>query len=254
MLDDARREWDGELGSLPRPRTLLLLGGAVTRRAWQRALAPPLEVAGARELAASVAAAAAAVGGSVLATASRRTPHAAADAAWLELTRGGSGQGGDDLGGGGGGRCGTGGGTGEGAGGGSGGGLWHGSPSGHWWDGSGPNPYLGYLAHADYVVVTADSINMASEAAAAGVPLYVSRPEACSGRFAAFHEDLMSRGLSRPWRGCLESPSLWSGAAPANDTFRAAAHVRELLLRRAAGTPHEQPLTKLLCSDASSSA
>ena len=41
------------------------------------------------------------------------------------------------------------------------------------WDGSGPNPYFGYLGLADHVVVTGDSVNMVSEAAATGVPVHV---------------------------------------------------------------------------------
>ena len=38
------------------------------------------------------------------------------------------------------------------------------------WKGEGRNPYLGYLAHADFIIATSDSVNMISEAAATGKP------------------------------------------------------------------------------------
>ncbi|EOD18216.1 hypothetical protein EMIHUDRAFT_349917, partial [Emiliania huxleyi CCMP1516] len=38
------------------------------------------------------------------------------------------------------------------------------------------------LAWSDYVVVTADSVSMASEAAAAGKLVYVASAEECTGR------------------------------------------------------------------------
>ena len=43
------------------------------------------------------------------------------------------------------------------------------------WDGGGDNPYLALLADADAIFVTPDSVNMASEAAATGRPVYVLR-------------------------------------------------------------------------------
>ena len=39
------------------------------------------------------------------------------------------------------------------------------------WDGEGANPYGDFLAHADALVVTADSVNMTGEAAATGRPV-----------------------------------------------------------------------------------
>ena len=62
----------------------------------------------------------------------------------------------------------------------------------HFWDGpqDGPNPYLGYLAYADRIVVTPDSVNMLSEACAVGVPVLSSLPPGASGKIAAFHTAL----------------------------------------------------------------
>lgn len=60
---------------------------------------------------------------------------------------------------------------------------------------AGDNPYLGFLAAADRIVVTPDSVNMLSEATAVGVPVYtlVQRPP--TGKLARFHEALRARGL-----------------------------------------------------------
>lgn len=41
------------------------------------------------------------------------------------------------------------------------------------WSQGGDNPYFAYLAQADYVVATADSVSMCSEALATGKPLYI---------------------------------------------------------------------------------
>ena len=42
------------------------------------------------------------------------------------------------------------------------------------WDGEGENPYFGLLGLADFLVVTCDSVNMVSEAASTGKPVYVA--------------------------------------------------------------------------------
>ncbi len=83
------------------------------------------------------------------------------------------------------------------------------------WDGAGPNPYPSMLACADAILVTADSVNMASEAAATGAPVHVYWPaywpeywpHGSHRRFAAFHAALEKTGASRKWRGALED---WS--------------------------------------------
>src|ERR1700676_4277379 len=43
----------------------------------------------------------------------------------------------------------------------------------YFWDGTGENPYFGLLGHADALIVTGDSVNMVSEAAATGKPVHV---------------------------------------------------------------------------------
>jgi len=73
------------------------------------------------------------------------------------------------------------------------------------WDGTGDNPYFGILGISRYLVVTADSVNMATEAAAAGKPLYVWPIGGRSAKFDDFHRSLRDRGVARPFDGRLES-------------------------------------------------
>ena len=82
------------------------------------------------------------------------------------------------------------------------------------WDGSGANPYYAFLAAADAIVVTEDSVNMVTEAAGTGKPVYVQRLKGQSRRLSQFHELMRERGATRPFAGRIES---WS-YAPINDT------------------------------------
>jgi uncharacterized protein len=66
------------------------------------------------------------------------------------------------------------------------------------WDGTGENPYPSYLAHADALIVTADSVNMCGEACATGRPVYVFTPTGGSPKFARFHAGLTAAGATRP--------------------------------------------------------
>ena len=90
------------------------------------------------------------------------------------------------------------------------------------WDGQGDNPYFGMLALADAVVVTCDSVSMISEACYTGSPVHVYDFPGGSKRFRRFREDLERGGLTRPFRGRLES---WQ-YTPLDETRRAADFVR----------------------------
>ena len=76
---------------------------------------------------------------------------------------------------------------------------------GFFFDGSGPNPYLSILAEADAIVVTADSINMLSEAVATGRPVHAFVPGPLPRRHRAFLEGLVQAGAVRPFAGRLET-------------------------------------------------
>lgn len=63
--------------------------------------------------------------------------------------------------------------------------------------GEGDNPYARFLAKADAVVVTADSVSMTGEALATGRPVYVFRPTGGSDKFRRFHDSLLACGATR---------------------------------------------------------
>jgi len=81
----------------------------------------------------------------------------------------------------------------------------------HIWDGTGENPYFGMLALADGFVVTNDSVNMVSEAAATGKPVHIFDLEGHSAKFDLFHKAMRDAGATRPFAGKFES---WSYDPP----------------------------------------
>lgn len=61
-----------------------------------------------------------------------------------------------------------------------------------------PNPYFGMLAKADYIISTADSISMCSEAASTGKPLYIFCPDNFkSSKHLSFLQQLIKLGIAR---------------------------------------------------------
>jgi hypothetical protein len=93
------------------------------------------------------------------------------------------------------------------------------------WDGQGENPYFGILGLADFLVVTCDSVNMVSESAAAGKPLYVFDLPGGSDKFARFHRLLREEGVTRTFTGTLANYTY----APLDDVSMVATRVRMLL-------------------------
>ncbi|MFQ5959034.1 MAG: mitochondrial fission ELM1 family protein [Alphaproteobacteria bacterium] len=93
------------------------------------------------------------------------------------------------------------------------------------WDGRGDNPYFAYLALADAIVVTGDSVAMVSEACATGKPVHVVDLPGGSAKFRRFHEGLRRAGCTRPLGNSLAS---WD-YTPLNETARVAAEVRRRL-------------------------
>lgn len=91
------------------------------------------------------------------------------------------------------------------------------------WDGTGDNPYHGFLAWADYIIVTADSASMLSEAATTGKPVYMAALEGGSARFDQFHSALFNKGIIRKFEGKLES----YGYTPLNDAAMVASEIRK---------------------------
>jgi uncharacterized protein len=75
------------------------------------------------------------------------------------------------------------------------------------YEGEGPNPYFAMLGAADHVFVTADSVSMATEAAATEKPVHILNVDGRDGKLTRFHQSLARRGCSRRWAGRLET---WS--------------------------------------------
>ena len=64
------------------------------------------------------------------------------------------------------------------------------------WDGKQDNPYPGILGLVDDVIVTSDSVNMASEACLTGKPVYIAYLREETGRIAAFHQMMQQDGYT----------------------------------------------------------
>lgn len=73
------------------------------------------------------------------------------------------------------------------------------------WDGMSDNPYLGILALADFLLVTEDSTNMATEAAATGKPVYILPLAGTRAKHKALHAELARRGIAKPFAGKLDT-------------------------------------------------
>lgn len=148
-VDDAwlasGREAFPEFGKLPRPRVALLLGGPRRGIGFDEALSQRLL----QTVHAVVQ------GGSVLATASRRTPPGFAAQLRDALA----------------------------------------DRPGFFWDGNGANPYPGLLGWADHIVATPDSVNMLSEACATGVAVHTATSAPLPDKLVRFHAALRERGL-----------------------------------------------------------
>lgn len=153
----AARQQFSAFAQLPQPRTAVLVGGASAHAAFDNdSMSRWLDALAARI---------ADEGGSVLATASRRTPDLAR--ALLRTALGKS--------------------------------------SGVVWcdERDGANPYAGLLGWADRIVCTADSVNMLSEAAATNVPVFVAGIDALGGRPHRFVDSLLTAGRVRAFDDVL---------------------------------------------------
>jgi mitochondrial fission protein ELM1 len=90
------------------------------------------------------------------------------------------------------------------------------------------NPYMGYLAHADTVIVTGDSVSMSTEACARTGPVYLYAPSPLiTPKHKRFHDFLFDGGYARP----LTAETVWEDWShpplnPAEDVARA---IRKML-------------------------
>lgn len=72
------------------------------------------------------------------------------------------------------------------------------------WNGEGENPYFGMLAWADFIIVTADSVSMLSDAATTGKPVYVIPLKSKGGRLDACLKNLREKGIIRDFTGTMD--------------------------------------------------
>jgi mitochondrial fission protein ELM1 len=93
------------------------------------------------------------------------------------------------------------------------------------WGEPGENPYLGFLAMADAIVVSADSVSMVSEACAADAPVFIALPELAGGRHRRLHHSLIEAGQVRMLGDSL---SPWS-REPLDEAGHVADAVRRLV-------------------------
>ncbi len=101
------------------------------------------------------------------------------------------------------------------------------------WDETGENPYSQFLAHADALIVTADSVNMTGECCATGKPVYVFEPSAGSDKFRRFHKRLAEYGATRPLPERLTELPSWD-YTPLDSAAIIAMEIERRWLRRSA--------------------
>lgn len=89
------------------------------------------------------------------------------------------------------------------------------------WGDPGPNPYAGFLAWADAIVATGDSVSMLSEAAATAAPLLVATN--VGGRQQRLVHSLYEAGRAMPLRHAKAARA----ATPLDETGRVAAVIRD---------------------------
>lgn len=173
----AHEVWVERLDHLPRPRVALLVGGPTGGQSggqfggqWGAKFVGQfggggMDPAAAHALGRAIAGLTIAAGGSVMATTSRRTGKDATEALAAGLGR-----------------------------------VMH---LIHRWGEPGQNPYDGFLALADVIVVTGDSASMLSEACATGAAVYVVANPQAGARHRRMLRDFAAAGQARPFAGSL---------------------------------------------------
>ena len=92
---------------------------------------------------------------------------------------------------------------------------WHGAQDG-------PNPYAGFLGWADAIVVTPDSVNLMSEAAATRAPVWSFAPQPIRGKVGHFVEAMHRSGRIRFLGETAASDRIF----PLRETARVATQIR----------------------------
>ena len=160
-LAEGRKDFP-ELGKLPSPRIAVLIGGVSASYSFSEETA--------HKLADDLASIRQETSGSLMITASRRTPDHIQDILREKLN-------GNNI---------------------------------EFWDNTGENPYFGYMGHADTLFVTCDSSSMLSEAATTGKPVYMITLDPKTSkktRLEKLQDTLIAQGAVRRFEGQFEQ---WS--------------------------------------------
>ena len=96
---------------------------------------------------------------------------------------------------------------------------WHGFDDG-------PNPYAGFLAAADRIVVTPDSVNLLSEACATCAPVWIHQRAPLRGKIGDFVASLVAGGRLQTF-GASSQANMHT--RPLRETARIAADIRRRL-------------------------
>ncbi|MFT7433357.1 MAG: mitochondrial fission protein ELM1 [Alphaproteobacteria bacterium] len=103
----------------------------------------------------------------------------------------------------------------------------------YFFDGEGENPYFGFLACADRIVVTCDSVSMVSEACSTGKTVYLhglgdDLQDKSMGKFNRFYKVLKDQGYIYS----LNDKSAKPPVHPLNDTAKVAGFIKSHLIKR----------------------
>ena len=90
------------------------------------------------------------------------------------------------------------------------------------WGEPGENPYRGFLASADTIIITSDSVSMISEACATDAAVYVALPELASARHRRLAHSLFAAGQAKPFDTSLAA---WV-RPPLDEATRVAGEIR----------------------------
>lgn len=104
------------------------------------------------------------------------------------------------------------------------------------WNGEGKNPYFAFLALADIILVTEDSVSMTSEAISTGKPVYIvklQKRERKQSRIDKFHSLLVKQGYTRKLPNISSYKLLDSWKyTPSRDTIIVADKIIKILKER----------------------
>lgn len=100
-----------------------------------------------------------------------------------------------------------------------------------WRNNTDDNPYLGYLALADAIIVSADSISMCSEACATHKPVFIYQPIGLAAKHQRFVNTLIATGYAYPLEEDFVQEMRKSlKHAPLDSAATIAEHIRKQLL------------------------